>query len=139
MPAAAAPSPSPSAAAHQRGKPLSRSQREAAFLRTVDRQRTASVVTGDLSFYAGSPVAYVCDVEEVLQKGFLGQCGADEEPVDLFIDFPKGRVKKGQRLRVLGILEAPIPWTDVFGHTVYYAFVRAVFVDPMTAAARVGS
>jgi hypothetical protein len=97
----------------------SRSRQEAAFLRTVDRQRTASVVTGDLSFYAGTHVAYACDVDAVLRKGVvLGQCGPEEEPVDLFIEMPDARVKSGQRVRVLGILESPIPWTDVFGHTV---------------------
>lgn len=83
-----------------------------------------------MSSYAGSPVAYSCNVDAVLRKGtIIGQCGPETEPVDLFIEMPGARVKTGQRVRVLGLLEPPIPWTDVFGHTVYYAFVRAVFVD----------
>jgi hypothetical protein len=97
----------------------SRSRQEAAFLRTVNRKRTASVITGDLPSYAGSHVAYTCDVDEVHRKGVIvGQCGPEAEPVGLFIEMPNVRVQTGQRVRVLGILEPPVPWTDIFGHTV---------------------
>ena len=61
----------------------------------------------------------------------LGQCGADAEPMDLFVKLPTQHVRMGERFRVLGIMEAPATWADVTGHTVYYAFLRAVFVDPI--------
>ncbi len=128
LPLAAPATPSP---VKSRAVPApSRSRQEAAFLRTVNRKSTASVITGDLPSYAGSHVAYTCDVDEVHRKGVIvGQCGPEAEPVGLFIEMPNVRVQTGQRVRVLGILEPPVPWTDIFGHTVYYAFVRAVFVD----------
>jgi len=126
----------PSAACAQSSAPAekvpSRSVQEARFLRSVDRQNTASRVTGDLSNYTGSRVAYVCAVDEIVRPGIiLGQCGADAEPMDLFVKLPTQHVRMGERFRVLGIMEAPATWADVTGHTVYYAFLRAVFVDPI--------
>jgi hypothetical protein len=113
-------------------KGLSRSTQEARFLRSVDRQNTASRVTGDLSSYTGSRVAYVCAVDQIVRPGIiLGQCGSDAEPMDLFVKLPTEHVRMGERFRVLGVMEAPATWADVTGHTVYYAFLRAVFVDPM--------
>jgi hypothetical protein len=49
----------------------------------------------------------------------------------LFVKFPTEHLRMGERLRVLGVMEAPATWVDVTGHSVYYAFVRAVFVDPL--------
>jgi hypothetical protein len=51
--------------------------------------------------------------------------------MDLFVKLPTQHVRMGERFRVLGIMEAPATWADVTGHTVYYAFLRAVFVDPI--------
>jgi hypothetical protein len=113
-------------------KPASRSIQEARFLRTVDRQRTANLVTGDLTYYAGSHVDYTCDVDVIVRSGvILGQCGSDAEPIDLFVKLPTAHLRVGDRLRVLGIMEPPATWADVMGHTVYYAFVRAIFVDQL--------
>lgn len=108
----------------------SRPVQEAAFLRTVDPRDTANVVTGDLVHYAGTHVAYACDVDNVVRAGvILGQCGSAAEPLDLFIHLPTSHVHTGDRLSVLGIMEPPAAWTDVSGHTVYYAFVKAIFVN----------
>jgi hypothetical protein len=113
-------------------KALTRSVQEARFLRSVDRQNSASRVTGDLSSYTGSRVAYLCAVDEIVRPGIiLGQCGPDAEPMDLFVKLPTQHLRLGERFRVLGIMEAPATWADVTGHTVYYAFLRAVFVDPI--------
>jgi hypothetical protein len=104
--------------------------REAAFLRTVDRQNTANVVTGDLVHFAGTHIAYTCDVDNVVKPGLiLGQCGSDAEPMDLFIHLATAGIRTGERLRVLGVMERPAMWTDITGHTVYYAFIKAVFVE----------
>jgi hypothetical protein len=106
--------------------------REAAFLRGVDPHNTANVVTGDLVHFAGTHVAYACEVDRIVRAGLiLGQCGSVQEPMDLFVHLPTGRLHLGERLRVLGVMEQPAMWTDVTGHTVYYAFLRAVFVDPL--------
>ena len=103
---------------------------QAAFLRTVDRHDTANLVTGDLVRYAGTHVAYVCDVDNVVKTGLiLGQCGSDAEPIDFFIHLPTAGLHKGERLQILGVLENPAMWTDVNGHTVYYAFIKALFVN----------
>ncbi len=103
---------------------------QAAFLRTVDRHDTANLVTGDLVHYAGTHVAYVCDVDNVVKTGLiLGQCGSDAEPIDFFIHLPTAGLHKGERLQILGVLENPAMWTDVNGHTVYYAFIKALFVN----------
>jgi hypothetical protein len=111
-------------------KAQSRAAREARFLRNVDPHRTANLVTGDLSYYTGSHVDYVCDVDTIVRSGvILGQCGSEAEPIDLFVRLPTAHLRVGARLRVLGIMEPPATWADVMGHTVYYAFVRAVFVD----------
>ncbi len=59
----------------------------------------------------------------------VGQCGPDEEPVDVYLKLPPGNWRVGQTVRVLGILDTPASWSDVSGHTIYYPFVRAVFVD----------
>ncbi len=113
-------------------KALSRSVEEARFLHSIDRQNTASRVTADLSSYTGSRVAYVCAVDGIVRPGIiLGQCGTDAEPMDLFVKLPTQHVRMGERFRVLGIMEAPAAWADVTGHTIYYAFLRAVFVDPI--------
>jgi len=102
-------------------------------MRTVNPRNTANRVTGDLPYYAGTHVAYTCTVDEIVQAGLiLGQCGPEAEPVDLYVKLPTQQLRVGQRLRVLGILERPVPWTDIFGHTVYYAFVKAVFVDKLS-------
>jgi hypothetical protein len=113
-------------------KALSRSAQEARFLRAVDRQSSLSRVTGDLSRYTGSRVAYVCAVDGIVRRGIiLGQCGSDAEPTDVFIKLSTEHLRMGERLRVLGIMETPATWADVTGHTIFYAFVRAVFVDPI--------
>lgn len=103
---------------------------EAAFLRTVDRRNSAYVVTGDLSRFAGTHVAYTCAVDAIVRPGvMLGQCGAEAEPIDLFVELPTAKLHAGDRLRILGYMDRPATWTDVSGHSVYYAFLKAVFVD----------
>jgi hypothetical protein len=113
-------------------KALSRGVQEARFLRAVDRQNSLSRVTGDLSSSTGSRVAFVCAVDEIVGREIiLGQCGSDAEPTDLFVKLPTEHLRMGERLRVLGVMEAPATWVDVTGHPVYYGFVHAVFVDPL--------
>ena len=91
-----------------------------------------NVVTGDLSTAVGKHVAYSCEVTSIVLPGvIIGQCG-DAEPAGLFIRMATAGVRVGDRLRVLGIVERPGSWSDVTGHTVYYAFLRAVFVDRVT-------
>jgi hypothetical protein len=59
---------------------------EAAFLRTVGRRNTANVVTADLQRFAGTHIAYVCDVDRIVKPGLiLGECGSTAEPLDLVI------------------------------------------------------
>lgn len=119
------------ASASRAGQLPVRSVQEAAFLKTVNPLHTANVVTGDLVAYTGKHVAYACEVDRIVRAGvILGQCGSDAEPMDLFVELPTAGLRTGQRLRVLGILEHPASWTDLWGHTVYYAFLKAVFVDP---------
>jgi hypothetical protein len=118
----------PAAAAAQ--QPAVRSAREAAFLKTVNPRNTANVVTADLVGFAGKHVAYMCDVDSIVRSGvILGQCGSEFEPMDLFVELPTAGLHAGQRLRILGILDRPVSSTDIWGHTVYYAFLKAVFVD----------
>ena len=100
------------------------------FLRTVDPRNTANVVTGDLTTSVGTHVAYACDVDTIVRPGvILGQCGGVAEPMDLFIKMPTEHLRAGEHLRVFGILKRPASWSDITGHTVYYAFLRAVYVD----------
>ncbi len=114
------------------GKAPTRSDQEARFLRAVDRQNSVGRVTGDLSSSVGSRVAFVCAVDGIVRRGIiLGQCGPIAEPMDLFVKLPTEHLRMGERLRVLGVMETPATWVDVTGHPVYYAFVRAVFVDPL--------
>lgn len=116
---------------------VSRAAQEAAFLKTIEADKTAYVVTGDLVHFAGVHVNYVCDVEGIVRPGVaIGQCGYESEPTDLFLNMPTEHVKVGDRYRILGIIERPESWTDLLGHTVYYAFVRAVFVDPVKKDSR---
>ncbi len=99
-------------------------------MRTVDPKNTANVVTGDLTTSVGTHVAYACEVDSIVRPGvILGQCGGEAEPTDLFIKLSTEHLRVGDRLRVLGILERPASWSDITGHTVYYAFLRAVYVD----------
>ncbi len=107
---------------------------EAAFLHTVNPRLTANVVTSNLTFFAGTHVAYECEIQHVVQAGVAqGDCGTSEEPVSLFIHLPTGRLHEGDNVRVVGYMENPIPWTSVTGRTVYYAFVKALFVDRLPA------
>lgn len=113
-------------------RPESRAAQEARFARTVDRRDTANVITGDLSYYTGRHVEYACEVDSIVRPGvILGQCGSEAEPIDLFVRLPTGHLHAGDRLHVLGIMESPVSWSDVTGHLVYFAFLRAVFVDPL--------
>lgn len=108
----------------------SRSAQEAAFMKSVNPRNTPNVVTADLSRSAGTHVAYICEVDRIVEPGvILGQCGPEFEPVDLFVRLSTQGVHQGDRLRVLGIMQPPSSNTDLSGHTVYYAFVKAVFVD----------
>jgi hypothetical protein len=122
----AAASPAPAADV----TPPSRAIQEAAFMKSVDPRQTANVVTGDLVAFAGKHVAYTCAVDGIVRAGvILGQCGSEAEPMDLFVELPTSQIHLGDRLRVLGVLERPVQWTDLWGHTVYYAFLKAHFVD----------
>ena len=105
---------------------------ETAFMRQVTESQDANRLTGDLPHAAGRRVAYYCSVETIVKPGvILGQCGPDQETVDVFVKMPTGKLKDDERLRVLGIVEPPAQWSDIMGHTVYYAIVRAVYVDPL--------
>jgi len=106
-----------------------RAAQEAAFMRVVDPRNTADAVTGDLMAMAGKHVAYDCYVEEVIRDGvMIGQCGNPDEPIDVFVKLATAHLKINDHLHVLGVLEQPAVWSDVTGHVVYYAFLRAVFV-----------
>jgi hypothetical protein len=98
--------------------------REAAFLRTVDRHNTAYVVTGDLVRFTGTHVAYDCGIDSIVQKGLtLSDCGTEAEPMDLFVRMPTAGIPGARRHR------APSPVDDLMGHTVYYAFLKALYVE----------
>jgi hypothetical protein len=103
---------------------------EATFMRSVRTAPDANAITGDLPHQAGRAVAYYCGVETIVKPGvIIGQCGPDQETVDVFVKLPTGKLKVDDRLRVLGVVETPAQWSDITGHTVYYAIVRAVYVD----------
>jgi membrane-bound lytic murein transglycosylase B len=112
--------------------PISAERRaqEAAFMRSVKPNQTANDMTGNVLAHVGERVAYTCRVEEVTRSPVVvGQCGADSEPVDLYLKLPPGHWRVGDKIRVLGILDTPASWSDISGHTVYYPFVKAVFAD----------
>jgi hypothetical protein len=110
----------------------SRAQQESAFLKVVDAQSNADAVAGNLMGAVGKHVDYECWVEQVVREGIMiGQCGNPDEPIDVFVKLPTDHLKIGDHLRVLGVIEQPAVWADVTGHPVYYAFMRAVFVDRM--------
>ena len=102
---------------------------ERQFARSVG-SLTANDVTANLPGNIGKRVAFLCDVNVVVDAGtIIGQCGKDIEPVDLYVHLATKGLRVGQRLRVLGEMEAPSQWVDVRGHTWYTGFVRARFVD----------
>lgn len=89
-------------------------------------------MTDDVPHHTGEHVAYTCSVDEIVRPAIvIGQCGPEDEPVDLYLELPAGMWRTGQVLRVLGIIDRPGSWSDVSGHTVYYPFIKAVFVDPL--------
>lgn len=99
-------------------------------MRSVKPNQTANDMTGNVLAHVGERVAYTCRVEEVTRPPVVvGQCGADSEPVDLYLKLPPGHWRVGDKIRVLGILDTPASWSDISGHTVYYPFVKAVFAD----------
>lgn len=99
-------------------------------MRVVKRNQTAEDMTADVNAHTGEHVAYTCEIEELDRPTVaVGQCGPPEEPVDLYLELPPGTWRVGQRVRVLGIMDRPASWSDVSGHTIYYPFVKAVFVD----------
>jgi hypothetical protein len=107
-----------------------RKAQEAQFMRSVKTSQTAEDMTANVLAHTGEHVAYECWIEEQTRPGVVvGQCGAPDEPVDVYIKLPPGHWLMGQKVRVLGILDAPATWSDVSGHTIYYPFVKAVFVD----------
>lgn len=119
----------PSAAA-EHGSSATRTKAEAAFMKSVQLQNTANAVTSDLLDYSGTRVVMRCTIEQIVAKDvMIGQCGKDVEPVDLYLEAATAHRRRGDILRVLGTVDPPIGWTDVWGHTIYYPFVRARFVD----------
>jgi hypothetical protein len=112
--------------------PISAERRaqETAFMRSVKPNQTANAMTGNVLAHVGERVAYMCRIEEVTRPPVVvGQCGAESEPVDLYLKLPPGHWRLGDKVRVLGILDTPASWSDIGGHTVYYPFVKAVFAD----------
>jgi hypothetical protein len=109
----------------------SRAHEEALFMRTVDMATDdANATVGDLQKNAGKHVAFDCWVEQVVRNGvMIGQCGNPDEPIDVFVKLPTAGLHIDDHLRVLGVMEQPAVWADVTGHPVYYAFLRAVYVD----------
>jgi hypothetical protein len=112
------------------GAASSRAHQEALFMQTVDTDTDANATVGNLTGNAGKHVAFDCFVEEVIRNGIMiGQCGNPDEPIDVFVKLPTAGLRIADHLRVLGVMEQPAVWADVTGHPVYYAFLRAVFVD----------
>jgi len=109
----------------------SRAHEEALFMRTVDAHTDdANATVGNLQGNAGKHVAFDCFVEQVIRDGvMIGQCGNPDEPIDIFVKLPTAGLKIAEHLRVLGVMEQPAEWSDVTGHPIYYAFLRAVYVD----------
>lgn len=125
--ALASASPTPDVATHMTSQ---RRAQEAVFMRSVNRHLSAEDMTANVLAHTGEHVAYTCEIEEIERPGIaVGQCGPVAEPVDLYLKLPPGPWRVHQKLRVLGILDAPASWSDVSGHTIYYPFVKAVFVD----------
>ena len=104
--------------------------KEAAFMRTVKPNQTANDMTSNVLAHVGEHVAYTCEIEEVTRSPIVvGQCGADSEPVDLYLKLLPGTWRVGDRVRVLGVLDTPASWSNISGETIYYPFLKAVFVD----------
>jgi len=119
----------PTAAPATQLSPVRRAQ-EAAFLRQVKRNQTAEDMTANVAAHTGERVAYTCRIEEIDRPTVVvGQCGPDAEPVDLYLELPPGAWHVGDHVRVLGVMDRPATWSDISGHTYYYPFVKAVFVD----------
>jgi len=108
----------------------SRAHEEAVFMQSVNTNVDANATVGNLQGNAGKHVAFDCFVEEVIRDGvMIGQCGNPDEPIDVFVKLPTAHLHIDDHLRVLGVMEQPAVWADVTGHPIYYAFLRAVFVD----------
>jgi hypothetical protein len=108
----------------------SRAHEEALFMQSVNTNVDANATVGNLQGNAGKHVAFDCFVEEVIRNGvMIGQCGNPDEPIDVFVKLPTAHLHIDDHLRVLGVMEQPAVWADVTGHPIYYAFLRAVFVD----------
>ena len=108
----------------------SRAHDEAVFLASVNTNTDANATVGNLQGNAGKHVAFDCYVEEVIRNGIMiGQCGNPDEPIDVFVELPTAHLHIEDHLRVLGVMEQPAVWADVTGHPMYYAFLRAIYVD----------
>jgi hypothetical protein len=107
-----------------------RRAREAAFMRLVKPNQTPNDMTADVLAHVGEHVAYSCEVAEMTRPGVLvADCGSEQEGVDLYVKMPTEHWRVGDKLRVYGVLDTPASWSDAGGHTVYYPFIRAVYVD----------
>jgi hypothetical protein len=113
-----------------------RAHDEALFMRTVDAATDdANATVGNLQGNAGKHVAFDCFVEQVVRNGvMIGQCGNPDEPIDVFVELPTAGLRIAEHLRVLGVMQQPAEWSDVTGHPIFYAFLRAVYVDQVRDA-----
>jgi hypothetical protein len=108
----------------------SRAHQEAVFMHDVEADTDANATVGNLKGNAGKHVAFDCFVEEVIRNGvMIGQCGNPDEPIDVFVKLPTAGLHIDDHLRILGVMEQPAEWSDITGHPMYYAFMRAVYVD----------
>lgn len=106
-------------------------QAERAYLRTVT-SLTANDVTANLRGVVGKRVAFVCEIVSVVDRAtMIGQCGKDEEPIDIYVHMPTAGARAGQKYRVIGEMETPAVWVDVVGHPWYTGFVKARFFDKL--------
>jgi hypothetical protein len=102
---------------------------ERAFARTASTMN-AHEITGNLARYTGTHVNFHCTVTAIVDsETMIGQCGRDNEPVDLYVMTRTAGLRIGRKVRVLGEMLVPSQWTDVTGHTWYTPMVKADFLD----------
>jgi hypothetical protein len=122
----------PDAPADPPVKQFSRLQQKRQFLKTVDESVSGARIAGNPYKFVGTNVDLHCVVTEIFDEDATNaNCGEDANgySVNVVIVINTKGLEKGQSLRVIGTVEAPMEGTNGYGGDAHFPTVKAEFAE----------
>jgi hypothetical protein len=106
-----------------------RQEQQKSFLASVNASLTATKIVGNPVRYVGQRVHLSCTIGNIPERGVVNaDCGDGADALVIEYD-DTDSLDKGQRIRVLGTVVAPIEGTNGFGASVNFPTVKAAFLE----------